>query len=106
MAKLINASIDLAKIDKSKIVTTDKNGQPFANGAKYLNISIWINDQPDQYGNIASISINQTKEEREAGQKKIYIGNGKDVQPKTDPIPAAAASAAPAAIGGPDDLPF
>jgi hypothetical protein len=77
MAKIITASIDLAKIDKSKIVTTDKNGNPFANGAKYLNVQISLNDEADQYGNTVAISINQSKAEREAGEKRIYLGNGK-----------------------------
>lgn len=79
MAQIIQASIDLNKIDKSKIQTTDKNGNPFKNGAKYLNVSITINDDPDNYGNHASIAINQSKEEREAGQAKVYLGNGKIV---------------------------
>lgn len=96
---IINASIDLTKIDKSKIVTTDKNGQPFKNGGKYLNVSIFVNDQPDQFGNDASIAINQSKEEREAGEKRVYLGNGKIVGGK----PAAPAQQAPAAN---DDLPF
>ena len=79
MAQIIQASIDLNKIDKAKIQTKDKNGNPFKNGQKYLNISITINDDPDQYGNHASISVSQSKEEREAGQAKVYLGNGKIV---------------------------
>lgn len=79
MAKIISASIDLAKIDKSKIVTTDKNGQPFTNGAKYLNVQIVLNDEVDQYGNDTAIRINQSKEEREKGEKPVYLGNGKTV---------------------------
>lgn len=79
MAKIISASIDLNKIDKSKIVTIDKNGNQFKNGAKYLNIQIVLNDTPDQYGNTAAVRINQTKEEREAGIKPTYLGNGKTV---------------------------
>lgn len=98
---IINASIDLTKIDKSKIVTTDKNGQPFKNGGKYLNVSIFVNDQPDQFGNDASIAINQSKEEREAGEKRVYLGNGKIVGGK--PAAPTPAQQAPAAN---DDLPF
>lgn len=79
MAKIISASIDLAKIDKSKIVTTDKSGQPFTNGAKYLNVQIVLNDDVDQYGNDTAIRINQSKEEREKGEKPVYLGNGKTV---------------------------
>ena len=79
MSKIISASIDLSKIDKTKIVTTDKNGQPFTNGAKYLNIQVVLNDEVDQYGNDTAIRINQSKEEREKGEKPVYLGNGKTV---------------------------
>lgn len=70
MSKLFLGSIDLNKIDKKYIVTKDKNGNPFKNNAKYLNIAVWINDQADKYGNDMSIQI---------GEKgnNIYIGNAK-----------------------------
>ena len=77
---MLTSAIDLNKIDKSKIITKDKNGNPFKNGAKYLNIVQWINDEPDQYGNHASIQIAQTKEEREQNIKPTYIGNLKTFQ--------------------------
>lgn len=80
MAKMLVGSIDLNKIDKNKIVKTDKNGQPFQNGAKYLNVVVWVNDEIDQYGNIASIQESITKEERESGVKPTYIGNLKNIQ--------------------------
>jgi hypothetical protein len=100
MSKLLTGSIDLNKIDKTKIVSTDKNGKPFENGAKYLNVVVWINDEADQYGNNASIQLSQSKEEREAGAKAIYIGNLKEPQSRNnEPTSARAASIA-------DDLPF
>jgi hypothetical protein len=100
MSKLLTGSIDLSKIDKTKIVSTDKNGNPFENGAKYLNVVVWINDEADQYGNNASIQISQSKEERDAGAKAIYIGNLKEPQSRNnEPTSARTASVA-------DDLPF
>lgn len=72
MAKIISASIDLNKIDKTKIVLKD-------NGAKYYNISVFINDEKDKYGNDVAIAESQSKEQREAKEKKKYIGNGKIV---------------------------
>lgn len=72
MSRIISASIDLDKIDISKV----KAGK---NGGKYVNISIIINDSVDQYGNDTSITIGQTKEEREAKERKTFIGNGKTV---------------------------
>lgn len=69
MAQLISASIDVSKISKDKLVK----------GAKgtYLNITISINDEVDQYGNQVGIYESQSKEEREAKDKKNYLGNGK-----------------------------
>ena len=72
MAKIIGASIDLTKIDKSKI----KEGK---NGQKYIDISIVLNDEADKFGNTVAITEGQTKEEREAKAKKTYLGNGKVV---------------------------
>ncbi len=97
MSKLLSGSIDLSKIDKSKIVTRDKEGKLFENGAKYLNIQMWVNDEPDQYGNTASIIINQSKEEREAKAEKIYIGNMKTILDGNKPNQKE---------GDADDLPF
>lgn len=68
MSTLISGSIDLTKIDKSKL----KDG-------KYLNVQISVNDTTDSYGNNVSITVNQTKEEREAKEKKTYLGNAKVV---------------------------
>ena len=95
MAKLLLGSIDLTKIDKTKIVKTDKNGAPFKNGAQYINVAIWVNDTPDQYGNIAAIQMGDK-------DNKIYIGNLKEYQPnqsqpKSQPTQQQVDS---------DDLPF
>ena len=69
MAMIFNGSIDVTKIDKTKLIK----------GAKgtYLNITFVVNDQEDNYGNRASIAISQSKEEREAKQPKVYLGNAK-----------------------------
>jgi hypothetical protein len=69
MAQLISASIDVSKISKDKLIKGDKG--------TYLNITISINDEVDQYGNQAGIYESQSKEEREAKEKKNYLGNGK-----------------------------
>lgn len=81
---MLTGSIDLNKIDKSKIIAKDKNGNPFKNGAKYLNIVVWVNDQPDEYDNSASIQISQSKNDREQKVKPTYIGNLKEF--KKDPV--------------------
>lgn len=76
MAEILSGSIDLSKIDKSKIVEKKlKDGST----AKFLNIQIAVNNEADQYGNIAGLTISQTQEERQAKTKKVYLGNLKRV---------------------------
>lgn len=72
MAKIVSASIDLSKIDKSKIV----NGKE---GRMYLDITIIVNDEQDKYGQDTQIIQGQSKEEREAKAQKNYLGNGKTI---------------------------
>ena len=67
MASIINASINLDMIDKTKIINGKKG--------KYLPLTITINDEVDQFGNQGPITIAQSKEERESKSAKIYLGN-------------------------------
>jgi hypothetical protein len=69
MAQLFSASLDVSKISKDKLVKGEKGN--------YLNITISINDEEDNYGNVLTITESQTKEEREAKAKKNYLANGK-----------------------------
>lgn len=47
------------------------------NGKIYAKFVIDERKEKDQYGNTHSVAINQTKEQREAKEKKVYVGNGK-----------------------------
>lgn len=69
--KIISASINMKKIDKTKLI----------NGKKgvYLPITIIVNDELNQYDQDTSISMEQSKEEREAKADKVWLGNGKTV---------------------------
>ena len=77
--RLINFSIDVTKINKDRLYK-GKNGT-------YLNLTVEVKDEPDQYGNDASAWESQTKEEREAKEKRNFLGNGKTVY-TTEMIPA------------------
>ena len=66
MATLLGLSIDVTKIDKSKL----KDG-------KYLNLTVSVQDETNQYGQNVSAYHEQTKEESEAKANRIYLGNGK-----------------------------
>lgn len=100
------------------------------NGKTYVAIKEWLNSEPDQYGNSASIQLNSEKDAPAAEkEKKHYIGNLKiqktggetlttaDSSGKADAIANAAsgvrvkdanglpANAVPA-LPNHDDLPF
>lgn len=73
MSKLISASINLRKVDQSLLIDGTKG--------KYLNLTIWINDQPDQYGNDVSV-----EQRTEKGKDKIYLGNGRSYKQSEQPV--------------------
>jgi hypothetical protein len=104
MASIIKASINLSEIPADKIITGKKG--------KYLPITITINDELDQFNNQGPIVVAQTKEERDAKQKKTYLGNVQVVWTNGDNVAAAPredqpVQAAPVGQAAPaDDLPF
>ena len=65
MASLIQCSIDLSKVAEDVL----KDG-------KYLQITIAVNDET-QFNNNCGIFISQSKEDREGGVAREYIGNGR-----------------------------
>lgn len=69
MGTIASISIDLNKLDKSKII----EGK---NGAKYYNLNISVNDSTDQYGNNIQVTEPQTKEQRDAKTPRTFYGNG------------------------------
>lgn len=99
--KIISASIDLKKVDTTKII----KGKT---GARYYPIQIFINDEKDKFGNDVGITDQQTKEQREAKEKKKYIGNGRTVY-ESNPAPSAPAESEEKfseKFSDEDDLPF
>ena len=72
MSSLISLSLCLSDIDKTKI-TEGKNGK------KYLSVTASINDEPNQWGQNASLYHSQSKEEREDKADRAWLGNGKVV---------------------------
>ena len=96
MSALISLSIDVTKITRSKI--TD---------GKYLEVTISVDDQTNQWGKNASIYESQTKEERESKTSKTYIGGGKVVWTTGTISVAEKASNEPKRANPPtEELPF
>lgn len=83
MGLIISASLKKEDIDKLP-------DSAFFQGktAKYLSLTIYVDDKLDNYGNNVSIQLSQSKEEREAKKPKTYLGNGKVIFSKGD-IPTA-----------------
>ena len=104
MASIIKASINLNDIPKDKIIAGKKG--------KYLPITITINDEADQFGNQGPITVEQSKDERDAKAAKVYLGNVKVVWTNGTNVAAAprqdsgAPVAQKAAAVVEDDLPF
>lgn len=105
MASIINFSIDLNKIPKDKIINGKKG--------KYLPITLTLNDELDNFGNNGPVIVAQSKDERDAKEAKVYLGNAKvswtngqnvDVAPR-DGQPQQR-QAAPASAAVEPDLPF
>jgi hypothetical protein len=70
MGKMYYGSIDVSKIDKQKLFVGKKG--------TYLNVTIWVNDEVDKFGNVASVIEGQTQQERESKAPKNYLGNLKE----------------------------
>ncbi len=68
-AILVKGYINLDKVKASgKIVTSKK-------GTKGLYIDCWVNDEEGNYGDNGGMYVSQTKEDREAGNTKDFMGN-------------------------------
>jgi hypothetical protein len=64
------SSIISVGISKDKITFNEKG---------WANVTIFVQDETNQYGQNASAAMEQSKEDRENKAPKTYIGNGKVV---------------------------
>ncbi len=51
-------------------------------GKVYANVTVWLNEEQDKYGNIMSVQLNPSKEKKDTDER-MYIGNMKKAQPKS-----------------------
>lgn len=122
MSTALNCSIcltdlvDMANKGHSAFTRSEKNGKI------YVNVTMWINDEPDQYQNNGSFQLNPHKDKKEADVAKFgkcYVGNAK-YSKRADPPPVEAGTSnldlsgfpgsvpagGTAGTGVSDDLPF
>lgn len=66
----LNVRINVSRIDKSKLYKGEKG--------VYLNMTTFVDlDQENEYGNNGFISIEQSKEQRDANEQSVILGNVK-----------------------------
>lgn len=68
------------------------------NGKIYANVTVWLNDEKDKYGNIMAVQLNPKKELREQDGQQ-YVGNMKEAEAK--PVTSRDTSA----LNLPSDIP-
>jgi len=102
---IVNLSIDVTKIDKTRLKEVKlKSGA----AAKYLNLTLIENrNGQDKWGNDGMVVESATKEERQQGKRGAILGNYKIQGVRRDEVEPASA-AAPEATEQPesDDVPF
>jgi len=80
MSKSFNASINITRLFEAFKAKHSAFSKSEKTGEMFCNLTLFINDQPDQYDNDGSIKLNSKKEKREAEKdlfKKGYVGNFK-----------------------------
>ena len=70
MASMLELSLRVDQLPKEKFV----KGK---NGAVYYKMTVSVSDETNQWGQNVAAWDAQSKEEREAGSKRQYVGNGK-----------------------------
>ena len=89
----LTGKIDVKKINKAEMFVGEKG--------TYLDVVIFMNDEPDQYGNDGVVIQSISKEKREAGEKGPILGNVKVMRPKQEePV------GQPQPVLVEDDIPF
>ena len=98
---VIALKIDVSKIDKNKLYQGQKG--------TYLDAVLFLNDEPDQYGQSGMITQSVSKEERAQGVKGAILGNCKILSNgnSNSGQPSQAANSSPSTNQSQeDDLPF
>ena len=67
MTRIVRLKIDVTKIDKERLFQGKKG--------TYLDATVFLDDDPGQYGDNGMITQDVSKEEREAGTRGAILGN-------------------------------
>lgn len=104
MSQLLNGSLDLTLILEKAKAKHSAFSKSEKNGHIYFNITQWVNDEPNDFGQHSSLLLNSKSKELQESEGKVYIGNAKKVEGggNAAPLDHKAVADLPAL----DDLPF
>ena len=71
MSQIIRVTVNIDLIEESRLYQGKKG--------RYLDLTLFLKDEVDQYGNHGFVTQNISKEEREGGVRAPIIGNAKVV---------------------------
>lgn len=91
---MIVLNICLSDIQKDKITKAN-------NGKSYASIIVDERREADKFGNTHTVYMNQTKEQRQARENKVYVGSGKEYVFENQ-----TSKSTPTVVKDGDDLPF
>jgi hypothetical protein len=72
MKRIVRLKIDVTKIDKARLFKGQKG--------TYLDATVFLDDQGDQYDNNGMITQDVSQEERQSGTKGAILGNAKIIK--------------------------
>lgn len=99
MGKPMMGSINLSKLNANAKIGHSAFTKAGKDNEIFVNVTLWVNDEPDKFGNTMSVQLNP---KQESGDEKVYFGNFKPSERKEpEPLPKGDAS-----IPEDDDLPF
>lgn len=99
MGKPMMGSINLSKLNANAKLGHSAYTKAGKDNDIFINVTLWINDEPDKFGNTMSVQLNP---KQESGDEKVYFGNFKPSERK-EPEPIAPGTAD---VPEDDDLPF
>lgn len=101
MGKPFHGSIDFTELMAAAKAAHSAFSRSEKNQHVYGKVTLWVNDEPDKFGNTMSIQLNPAQN---SPDKKLYFGNFKGDLPKANPQYAHPVDMN--SVPDDDDLPF
>jgi hypothetical protein len=101
MSKLLYGSMCLSDLSEQFKAGHPAFSKSEKNGKIYVNVTVWVNDEADQYGNHAALQLSKPKD---SDMKPIYFGNLKMHQQQANVGIQQSAPSAPTSVADDDDL--